>query len=104
MWITESENIPTNWQPHSKKSDLKFDHCQLFELIVKVNHSSLFFKELDKQITKNKGNIKSFFNKVAVAESLLELLQTKHKGQVKGNIRRIIDQQVYPKILLMKLL
>jgi len=89
------------WKALSLRSRLKFDNLQLFELHVKVNTNSAFFKALEEQMQgRDLATITAFFNKVAICESLLEILIYHHKIK---NARSIIDKNVYPVVIKMKL-
>jgi len=89
------------WKALPAKSDLKFDDCQLFELFVRVNKNSAFFKALEGQMQgRDLKNIEAFFNKVAICESLLEIIKDNHSIK---NARAIIDKNVYPAVIKMKI-
>jgi hypothetical protein len=94
-------NLEFAWKALSVSSEMEFDNCQLFELHVRVNTNSAFFKALKDQMHgRDLNTVQNFFNKVAICESLLDIIREKHSVR---NPRAIIDKNVYPTVIKMKL-
>jgi hypothetical protein len=88
------------WKALPVNSKLQFSNCQLFELYVRVNTNSALFNALKDQMQgRELETIQTFFYKVAICESLLEIIKENHDIK---NARSIIDKNVYPAVIKMK--
>jgi hypothetical protein len=90
-----------SWEP-IYNPDTKID--KLYELSVYINQDSALYKSISSNYykTSDQDNIKSFFTKVAVCESINQKLIDEHDYTVE-EARKVTDTKVYPEVLKMNL-